>query len=309
MSIAPAGTTRGRSLGGEGHRALLLMCVFALAWALLEGVVGAQLQNPYSLMQIVWCRYAAHLLLMLLVWGWREPSRLWRTRRPVFHLVRSLCMLVMPLSFAMALHVGDGIHTVWALFWVAPVMILALAVWWLGERVPVTAWLAVALGLLATYLMLDPRWPSSLGTLVWPLIMAMSFALYVAMTRSLRNEPVLTNLFYTALGVFALLSLAMPWSWTVPTLHDGVVLTTIGVVGFGALWALDQACEASQLSSTAPALYLHLAGMVMIESMARSAWLSRREMLALGLIALVVATAWRMQSAGRSGMRAPLKSN
>jgi drug/metabolite transporter (DMT)-like permease len=182
-------------------------------------------------------------------------------------------------------------------------------VWWLGERVPVTAWLAVALGLLATYLMLDPRWPSSLGTLVWPLIMAMSFALYVAMTRSLRNEPVLTNLFYTALGVFALLSLAMPWSWTVPTLHDGVVLTTIGVVGFGALWALDQACEASQLSSTAPALYLHLAGMVMIESMARSAWLSRREMLALGLIALVVATAWRMQSAGRSGMRAPLKSN
>lgn len=307
MNMAPA-RTGWSSGGGEGQRALLLMFVFVLAWALVEGVVGAQLQNPYSLMQIVWCRYAAHLVLMLLVWGWREPSRLWRTRRPVFHLSRSLCMLVMPLSFAMAVYAGDGMHTVWALFWIAPVMILALAAGWLRESAPLVAWLGVGVGLLAAWLMLDPRWPGSLGTLIWPLIMASSFALYVVMTRSLREEPVLTNLFYTALGVFVLLSLAMPWSWTVPTLHDALVLTAIGVVGFGALWALDRACEATQLSGTTPALYLHLAGMVGIEALARGAGLSRREMLALGLIALIVVAAWVLQSPGRVALRARLKS-
>jgi drug/metabolite transporter (DMT)-like permease len=307
MNRVPACTGWGTA-GGDGRRALLLMFVFVLAWALVEGVVGAQLQNPYHLMQIVWCRYAAHLALMLLVWGWREPSRLWRTRRPVFHLARSLCMLVMPLSFAMAVYAGDGMHTVWAMFWIAPVMILVLAAGWLRESVPLVAWLGVGVGVLAAWLMLNPRWPGSLGALIWPLIMAASFALYVAMTRSLRDEPVLTNLFYTALGVFVLLSLAMPWSWTMPTLHDALVLTAIGLVGFGALWALDRACEATQLSGTTPALYLHLAGMVGIESVARGAALSQREMLALGMIALIVVVAWVLQSPGRSAVRAMLKS-
>lgn len=291
-----------------GHRALWLMFVFVLAWALVEGVVGAQLQHPYSLMQIVWWRYAAHLALMLLVWGWREPARLWRTNRPVFHLSRSLCMLVMPLSFAMAVHAGEGVHTVWALFWVAPVLILALAAGWLREQVPPVAWLAVAGGLVAAYLMLGPKWPQSAAMVFWPLLMAASFALYVAMTRSLRHEPVLANLFYTALGVFALLSLTMPWLWTMPTLHDAVVLTAIGVVGFGALWALDRACEATQLFRTTPALYLHLAGMVVIESLWRGAGLSRREMAAVALVALVVLASWMLTASGRASAPVALKS-
>lgn len=307
MTMAP-GTAERDTQTGAAQRALLLMFVFVLAWALVEGVVGAQLQHPYSLMQIVWWRYAAHLALMLLVWGWREPSRLWRTNRPVFHLSRSLCMLVMPLSFAMAVQAGEGMHTVWALFWVAPVLILALAAWWLREQVPPVAWLAVAGGLVAAYLMLGPKWPQSAAMFFWPLLMASSFALYVAMTRSLRHEPVLTNLFYTALGVFVLLSLAMPWVWTRPTLHDAVVLSAIGVVGFGALWALDRACEATQLFRTAPALYLHLAGMVVIESLWRGAGLSRREMAALAVIALVVLAAWMLTSSRRAATPVALNS-
>lgn len=303
MSMAPATAGSGPQVGAV-HRAVLLMFAFVLAWALVEGVVGAQLQNPYSLLQIVWWRYAAHLALMLLVWGWREPSRLWRTRRPVFHLSRSLCMLVMPLSFAMAVSIGEGAHTVWALFWLAPLMILALAAGWLREEVPPVAWGAVVCGLLAAYLMLDPKWPRSAAMVFWPLLMAASFALYVAMTRSLREEPVLTNLFYTALGVFVLLSFAMPALWRMPTWHDAVVLTAIGVVGFAALWALDRACEATHLSRTTPALYLHLAGMVVIESLWRGTGLSRRETVAVALIALVVIAAWTLLSSGR--LRAPM---
>ncbi len=303
MGIAP--------VSGEPNtvrRALLLMFVFVLAWALVEGVVGAQLQNHYSLMQVVWWRYAAHLALMLLVWGWRGPSRLWRTKRPVFQLSRSLCMLVMPLSFAMAMAVGESVHTVWALFWLAPAMILALAAWWLREQVPPLAWLAIAGGLLAALVMLDPKLPRSPAMLVWPLLMASSFALYVAMTRSLRDEPLLTNLFYTALGVFVVLSLAMPWQFTMPTRHDALVLTAIGVVGFGALWALDRACEATQLFRTTPVLFLHLAGMVVIEAMWRGTGLSRREMAAMALIALVVLVAWMLSSSGRAVARVALKS-
>src|SRR6185436_4624638 len=97
-----------------GRRAMLLLALFALAWAFVEGVFGARLQLHYALMQVVWCRYAAHLACLLLLFGWRRPARLWRTRRPGFQLARSLLMLVMPASFALSLAAGDRAGTVWA---------------------------------------------------------------------------------------------------------------------------------------------------------------------------------------------------
>lgn len=285
---------------GEGRRALLLLALFVLSWTLLEGVVGAQFQRPYHLMQIVWCRYAVHLACLLLVCGWRGPSRLWRTRRPVFQLLRSLCMLVMPLSFALALAGGVGGHTVWALFWVAPLLILALARGWLRESVPPLAWVAAALGALAAVLLLQPHWPAAPGRLAWPLAMAASFALYVAMTRQLREETVQANLFYTAAGVFALLTPLMPWVWVTPSAHDALVLAGIGVVGLLGLWALDRACEAAPVSLAAPVLVLHLAGMFGIDALARGIGPSRGQWLALLLIGAAVLLAWRV-SAGPRG--------
>lgn len=282
------------------RRALWLLVLFALSWTLLEGVVGAQFQNQYHLLQIVWCRYAVHLLAVLLIWGRSDTARLWRTRRPVFHALRSLCMLVMPLGFAMAVYGGMPGHTVWALFWIAPLLILMLARGWLGERVPAPAWLAAALGAVAALLLLGLARPVDLGLVGWPLAMAASFAVYVAMTRQLRDEAVHTNLFHTAAGVFLVLTVFMPSVWVTPTLHDLAVLVGIGLVGLFGLWALDRACEAGPLASSTPVLFLHLAGMFVIESLARGAAPSARQAMALALVALVLLIAWHVGAAHRA---------
>ena len=80
------------------RRAMLLMLGFVTLWALIEAM-AAHVLRRYSPYQVVWTRYAVHLLLMLLVWGWRQPATLWRTGRPVFQLARSLLMLGMPASW------------------------------------------------------------------------------------------------------------------------------------------------------------------------------------------------------------------
>lgn len=281
-----------------GRRGWWLLAAFALSWTLLEGVVGAQFQQPYHLLQIVWCRYAVHLLAVLLLWGRREPSRLWRTRRPLFHALRSLCMLLMPLGFAMAVYGGMPGHTVWALFWSAPLMVLLLARGWLGEAVPRAAWVVAGLGAVAAVLLLGLARPLNLSLLGWPLLMAASFAVYLAMTRCLREEAVQTNLFHTAAGVFLLLTPVMPWVWVTPSAHDLLVLLGIGLVGLFALWALDRACEAAPLAWTAPVLFLHLAGMFGLETLARGSAPGLRQCLALLLLAAVLLIAWRA-SAGR----------
>ncbi|MGD9834279.1 MAG: hypothetical protein AB7U92_16150 [Piscinibacter sp.] len=243
----------------------VLMLVFATAWVLLEEVVGARLQAHYPLLQIVWCRYAAHLAILLVLFGWREPSRLWRTRRPVYQWARSLLMLVMPLSFALSLGAGLDGAAVWALFWcAAPLLMLAGARWWLGEPVPVLAWVAAAAGGMAALLLFSPAPPPDFARLLLPLAMASSFAVYVLMTRGLRSEDVRANLFYTAFGVFVVLTPFMPSMWVPPGIHDVLVLVAIGAVGLLSLIALDRAAALGPLALSTPALTAHLLALMAV---------------------------------------------
>lgn len=278
-----------------GQRAILLLALFAAMWALLEGALGTRLHHQYNLMQVVWWRYGAHLGLMWAVWGWRQPSQLWQTRRLGFQIARSLLMLMMPLSFVAALFVGESVDTVWALFWVTPVLILLIAGLWLGERTSTWLWIASLLGTAGAVFILEPQPPHSAVGLLLPLLMALSFSIYVVMTRSLRSEPVLTNLFYTAFGVFVLLSALMPWVWVTPSLHDALVLSAIGVVGFVALWALDRACESAPVSFSAPALYIHLGCMMVVGWFFLGEPFTARDVVGGVLVGCILLGLWAMQ--------------
>jgi len=295
MHLAPPAFASALVRRDPGRSAMLLLALFAAAWAFVEGVFGARLQLHYSLMQVVWCRYAVHLACLLLIVGWRAPSRLWRTRRVGFQLSRSVLMLVMPASFALSLAAGDRPGTVWAMFWIAPLMILGFARWALGERVPRWVWAVAAIGSGVAAVMAEPSLPRSLAGALLPLAMALSFSVYVVMTRSLRDEPVQANLFFTALGVFALLTPLMPFVWVTPNLHDAVLLAGIGIVGLLALWALDRACERAPVAQVAPTLHVHLLCMALVEWGAAGEAFTHRDMLGAVWIALALLALWLWQ--------------
>lgn len=277
---------------------MALFAAFALAWVALEEVVGARLQKAYPLMQVVWCRYAVHLLLLLAIFAWLQPQRLWRTQRPGFHLLRSLCMLVMPLSFVAALQAGVHADAVWSLFWLAPLMLLPIAARWLGERASARTWWTSLGGSLSAALMLWPRQGLPLGVgLLLPLVMALSFAVYVVMTRSLRTEAVQANLFYTAFGVFAVLTPFIPALWVMPTPADALVLAAIGAVGLIALLLLDRAAAAAPLSLAGPALYVYLPALALVDWWLDGGAPGQRMMLAVALVAALMALLWRQLSA------------
>ncbi|NKI93276.1 DMT family transporter [Rhizobacter sp. SG703] len=297
MDVAPLHPVASLAQRAPGRGAMLLLALFALAWAVVEGVFGARLQLHYSLMQVVWCRYAVHLACLGLLVGWRAPSRLWRTRRLGFQLSRSLLMLVMPASFALSLAAGDRPGTVWALFWVAPLMILGFARLALGERVPRWVWAVAAIGSGVAAVMAEPALPRSLAGAVLPIVMALSFSIYVVMTRALRDEPVQANLFFTALGVFALLTPLMPFVWVMPNLHDAALLAGIGIVGLLALWALDRACERAPVAQVAPTLHVHLLCMALVEWGAAGEAFTHRDLLGAAWIGLALLALWLWQSA------------
>ena len=237
------------------RRSMAWMIAFVALWALVEAL-AAGLHRGYSPWQVVWTRYAVHLLAMLAAFGWREPSSLWRTPRPGFQLARSMCMVAMPAAAVFGLTRGGlDADTLMAGFWIAPLLIVALAAAWLHERGTVVAWLACGVAFAGALLGLLHGLPAA-RAMAWPLAMASSFGAYVVMTRALRVEPTRVNLFWTALGVFAVLSPFMPRVWITPDLHDLALMVAVGVVGLGALLALDRSAHAAPVSIAAPMAYL-----------------------------------------------------
>jgi drug/metabolite transporter (DMT)-like permease len=234
------------------------MVLLAVLWVVVDLLAGF-LGRPYSPYQVVWTRYGVHLLLMLALWGWREPRTLWHTRRPLLQIARAMLMVAMPVAVILAMTTGTGYTAVWSGFWVAPLMILAFAWVGLGEQAPVSLWVACVVAVAGTTLLLGgPELPHSASGLVLPLIAAASFSLYVVMTRMLRGEHILANLFYTALGVFVVLTPFVPRLWIMPTGHDLVVLSSIGIIGFCVLYAVDRMASVSTVATSTPIVALQV---------------------------------------------------
>ena len=164
----------------------------------------------------------------------------------------------MPASWAMALEAGVHGSEIMAVFWLAPLMILGLVRKPADERAGRVDWVIAILAYGGVLLVLEPhRWPGPAPMLL-PIVMGFTFAAYAVMTRSLRSESLRANLFYTALGVFVPLSLAMPAVWVTPTPRDSLVMVLIGLLGWATLYALDRAAAAGPLYRSAPIAFLQL---------------------------------------------------
>jgi len=277
------------------------MVAFASLWGAVEAIAAPVLHRLPGY-QVVWSRYAVHLALMLAVWGWREPSSLWRTHRPGFQMARSMLMLGMPASWILAMEHGIRPHALMAVFWLSPLLILSIAHAWCGDRARPAVWLAASVAFAGALLLHPPTGFESMASLALPLGMALSFSLYAVMTRALRGERLRANLFWTALGVCAVLTPAMPFVWTPPSSHDALVLAAVGVLGFLALAALDRAAHAAPLSVTAPFIYLQIPVLLglLIAAGADIGLSPRRAALAVLLIVGSAGVLWVFESHSRA---------
>jgi drug/metabolite transporter (DMT)-like permease len=180
---------------------------------------------------------------MLIVVRPRAAASLVRTNRLGMQLTRSLLMLGMPVCFLIAAR-GMSLPGVLSVFWLVPLLVMALA-HRLGERVGVRDWAAGALAFIGVQLVLRPDGNLVSWGAVAALGMALCFGWYLSLTQRLEGETISANLFYTAAGVFVLLSIGAPSFWRWPTAGDALLMAGIGSLGLFALFALDMAVRES----------------------------------------------------------------
>ena len=234
--------------------ARIYMCAAVALWAAIE-VVGAGTLGGYSGLEVVWVRYGTHLLFMFALFVPRRRTGFVRTSRPWLQIVRSSMMLGMPICFLLAAQRMDPQDAL-AVFWISPLIVMALAQVILRERITLVQWSLAGIAFVGVMLIEQPDQDALRRPVVLAVGMALCFGLYLVMTRALRGEAMSTNLFYTAAGVFVPLSLALPLFWRQPDSASLLTMVAIGLLGYATLALMDLALHMAPASAVAPFAFI-----------------------------------------------------
>jgi drug/metabolite transporter (DMT)-like permease len=235
-------------------RALVFTVAGTLFWPMQEYTGGLLIRDHHPA-QVVWLRYAAHLLLLVALVLPLQGLSGFSTRRPGLQLLRGLCMFGMPAGFIVAAGLAP-VPWIWVVFWTMPGLAL-LGGMVLGERPSPAAWVASALAVIAATAIFRPPAGNLLGTAA-ALVMGGSFAAYVVLSRVLRHEKLGSSLLYTAVGAVAPMSLLVWMVWTPMVLSALVPALLTGALSLLILGAFDLALEVSEVAFVAPLIPLVL---------------------------------------------------
>ncbi len=266
-----------------------LLC-FALYDAFAKQMVG-----QFSPVAVNLGRYLAVgglALAWLLHSGERRP---WRAPHQRLLLLRALALAITATCFMTAL-VSMPLAEATAIYFTAPLVMVVLSPWLLGEQVGKRQWLAVAAGFAGMLLIVRPGGALPLGGTLLMAVAALCYALFQLLTRKLSGRvPPATQYAYMAavcLVVTQLVSLmpstpAMPGAdgaW--PGAWQMALLVAGGLVSGLAQWLLLAAFRRVPLATLAPMNYLQLLLAVLISSF----WFQRPpDALALAGMGLIAA--------------------
>ncbi len=218
----------GADLGGIGLALLAMACFGAM-----DGI-SKILVSAYPAPLVLWLRHLSAVPLVLLAVGPRWAIRNARSARPALQLGRT-ALLVVEMGIVLlcfrALPLAD-VHAVLAL---TPLLVTALSVPLLGERVGWRRWSAVAMGFLGILLILRPGVSVVHPAALLALLAAFMYAVYNILTRlAALADPPQTSFLWQTVGGAALLTLVGPLFW-VPLApeHWLLLLALAGLGAFG----------------------------------------------------------------------------
>ena len=245
-------------------RGILFMCL-AICIMPAMNAIAKYLVADYPMPQVVWARFTGHFLFTIAIFfpslGWRLfcPTRL------AMQLGRSAVMFTSNGLFIVAL-ATISLPTSSAIMFTAPLMVTALSVPFLGERVGPRRWAAVLVGFAGALLIIRP----GMGGMQWGALLtagsAVLFAVYQIMTRKIGDDdPAETSIVYMALIGAVAMSAVLPFFFVAPhePLH-WVLFGAVGCLGGVTQYFVIKALQCAPASTVAPYLYGELIGATLL---------------------------------------------
>jgi len=268
-----------QAISGLRPGTLGFLCIIAgMACFSLQDVFIKLLSDRFPLHEIVFARSLVAVALTLVFAHFEGGIGNLKSRHPYINIARALLLVVMNLLYYCAL-ASLPIADAAAIYFIAPILILALSIPVLGERVGPWRWLAIALGLTGVVIMIKPGGVSFNWLLLLPLGAALCYACTQILTRKIGlADKASTTAMYVQVSFFLLASLfglvagdgkfsgaAHPsvefllraWRW--PGADDALLMAGCGLLVAAGGYLLSQAYRVAAASAIAPYEYSALA--------------------------------------------------
>ena len=241
-------------------RAILWM----LAGSLLVTVMAALVKTLGSRLPAVELAgvRAVFLVAALLPFMLRRPSGAFVTHQPGLLLLRAAALATVNALGFWTLTVLPLVY-VTSISFTKPLFVTLLAVLLLGERLRLRRSLATLAGFAGVLVMLNPRTIAFGSTEVWAAFAALGVALSMAIgvilvkTLSETDRPS-TIIFYSNLGVVALLAIPTALFWVTPSAQEWGLLILLGLVGLAGQNCFIRSYRAAEASFVAPFEYVRI---------------------------------------------------
>ncbi|KZK91099.1 Riboflavin transporter [Pseudovibrio sp. Ad5] len=235
----------------------ILWMVAAMFMFVIVDSVGKYLSLSYPVLQVVWGRMFFHLLFMLIFLAPRVKTMITPNNGSVVYL-RAILVLVMTIGSVAAAQLIP-VATLHAIALLSPMMVTAMSVPILGEKVGLRRWASILVAFIGALLIVKPgAGVLDFGALIAVATIVVYSAGHIVARYASKFDSPSTVLFHTALLGAVVTSLFTPIFWQSPDLEGWTLLALIGAVsGFGH-YAIVKAFSFGEASTIAPFSYSSL---------------------------------------------------
>ncbi|UCH40240.1 MAG: DMT family transporter [Gammaproteobacteria bacterium] len=281
----------------------ILCLVAALICLTLSDAIIKWLSPELPLHQVTLFRSCFALILVLIIVRLEGGLVTLKTRRPVLHFVRGSLLVLANMFFFTALAAMPLAETV-TLFYTAPLFICIMSQPVLGEKVSLSRWLVITLGMIGVVIMLRPGTELFRPISILPVLAALCYAAMTMMTRKLgMQEKAGALTFYIQLAFIVISSLVglaigdgrfdvydnaslgfllRAWHW--PDANELQLLFVCGAIVSIGGYLISQAYRLGEAATVAPFEYASLPFALIVGYYLWGDWPDGRAFIGTGMI-------------------------
>lgn len=232
---------------------LVLLAMFLLA---TMDAIAKHLTGSLAIPQILGIRFVIFFTFALMIARPRGIRITARAERPWLQLLRAFILTLEMTCFIYAFSLMP-LADVHAIASVSPLIVMAIAAIFLGERIGPRRWAAVGVGFIGVLIIIRPGASVFNPISLIPLAAAAGWAIYQALLSLVaRTDTPQTTTLYTAGVGLVCFNLISPFVWRPPDVETWAWLVVIGILGSIGHFLLPMAYRLAPASTLQPFAYI-----------------------------------------------------
>jgi drug/metabolite transporter (DMT)-like permease len=239
-----------------------IACLVLGQWilSLLDASGKTLTQQGFHVVTVAWVRYVGHVVVLLILLRPKGFVDRLVPKAKKLQWMRGGLMLLSTLIFFSVLRLLPLAEAT-ALNFCAPLFVVALSPWLLGERPSPVRWLGVLIGFAGMLVVVRPGSDLSTAGMLLGLLSAFVFGLLQLITRRIAEyDTPMTTLLQSGVIGTCLTTLLIPFFWfdAQPTPMQAMIFLSTGVTGSLGHYFVIRAFQYADASFLSPFLYLQI---------------------------------------------------